>query len=58
MEKDFIVWQKAEVWYKGRVTAPTEEKALEMANNGEVDDWELDLSTAVYSENIEIEEYK
>ena len=52
---EYVVWQKAEIWYQAEVSADSPEKALEIAQaDSNNTDWELDLETSVSIDSFEV----
>jgi hypothetical protein len=53
---EYVVWQKAEVWYKTDVSADTPEQAIKLAEqDGKgTTGWEIDLDTSVMIDEFEV----
>lgn len=52
---DYTVWQKATVWYKTSVTADSPEQAVKVSqDDGQNTGWDIDLETAVMSDEFEV----
>ena len=54
--KEYKIQQKASVWYETIVEAKTKKEALQKAETGNDNNWELLLDTVIFEDDFEIME--
>lgn len=52
---EYVVWQKAEIWYKTEVSADSPQHAIEVSQDDSKNTgWDLDLETSVSLDAFEV----